>query len=342
MTDLLKTPALLEYTPRGLYCLIADVYIDPHKPVTRAIITHGHSDHAIVGHRYYLCTPMTRAIIKFRLGSLIQVQDVLWGEPVYINQVRFSFHPAGHIPGSAQIRVEYKGEIWVVTGDYKTEVDQVSGTYELLRCNTLVTETTFALPIYQWQPQSLIVSDILAWYQQNLSVGRSSVLLAYALGKSQRLIANIPTDIPVYVHGSIHNTNDVIKAAGLKMRPSIKVGSRVDKKDIQKGITIAPSSVLNTPWIRSLVDPITAYISGWMTLNNNRKKQPADFGFALSDHVDWPALNEVVFGCGADQIWLTHGYTQDYAQWLTTKGLAAYCLQEGNRTSTIEALEEED
>lgn len=310
--------------------------------MTRAIITHGHSDHAIMGHRYYLSTPLTAAIIKFRLGSFIQVQEVPLGEPVYINQVKFSFHPAGHIPGSAQIRVEYQGEVWVVTGDYKTEVDAVSGSYELIRCNTLITETTFALPIYQWMPQEYIMDEILAWHLANLQAGKSSVLLAYALGKSQRIIANIPREIPVFVHGTIDNTNDVLRAAGLKLRASTKVSSRVSKKDIQKGITIAPSSVLNTPWIRSLQCPVTAFVSGWMTLNNNRKKQPADHGFALSDHVDWPALNEVVFNCGADQIWLTHGYTKDYARWLQSKGKSTYCIQDGNSTQENSELEEVD
>lgn len=338
----MNATTLLTYTTKGLYCPIADVYIDPHKSVTRAIITHGHSDHAIMGHRYYLCTPMTGSIIKFRLGSFIQVQTIPFGESIYINQVRFSFHPAGHIPGSAQIRVEYKGEVWVVTGDYKTEVDQVSGTFELIQCNTFITETTFALPIYQWKPQSIIIEEVLSWYQDNLVNGKTSVILAYALGKSQRIIEFIPKDIPVYTHGTVDNTNDVIRAAGLNMRPSIKVSSRINKKDIQKGITIAPSSVLNTPWMRALQSPVTATASGWMTLNNNRKKQAADYGFALSDHVDWNALNEVVFACGAEKIWLTHGYTHDYSRWLESKGKSTYCIEGGNKTIDSTELNEED
>jgi putative mRNA 3-end processing factor len=333
---------LLTYTAKGLYCPLADVYIDPHKPVTKALITHGHSDHAILGHRYYLCTPLTTAIIKFRLGSFIQVQSINFGEPVMINNVTFSFHPAGHIPGSAQIRIEYGGEVWVVTGDYKTEIDQVSGAFELIRCNTLVTETTFALPIYQWKPQALIMEEIFTWYKDNLESGQSSVLLAYALGKSQRIIASIPEDIPVYVHGTVDNTNDVLISAGLKMRSSAKVSSRVSKKDIQKGITIAPSSVLNTPWIRSLQEPVTAMISGWMTLNRNRKKQAADYGFALSDHVDWNALITVVSACGADQIWLTHGYTTDFSRWLSSIGKSSYCIGTGNKTIEVDDLNEED
>ncbi|MEP7322438.1 MAG: ligase-associated DNA damage response exonuclease [Saprospiraceae bacterium] len=338
----MSSSTLLTYTSKGLYCPAADVYIDPHKPVTKALITHGHSDHAIIGHRYYLCTPLTSAIIKFRLGSFIQVQSINFGESVMINNVKFSFHPAGHIPGSAQIRIEFKGEVWVVTGDYKTEIDRVSGAFELIRCNTLVTETTFALPIYQWKPQSMIIEDILTWYQDNLEAGHSSVLLAYALGKSQRIIASIPEEIPIYVHGTVDNTNDVLISAGLKLRSSIKVSSRVSKKDIQKGITIAPSSVLNTPWIRSLQEPVTATASGWMTLNRSRKKQAADFGFALSDHVDWNALIAVVKGCGADHIWLTHGYTTDFSRWLTSIGISSHCIERGNKTIDIDNLTEED
>lgn len=338
----MSSTTLLIYTSRGLYCPLADVYIDPHKPVQRALITHGHSDHAILGHRYYLSTPITAAINKFRLGNFIQVQTIEFGDPIYINQVKFSFHPAGHIPGSAQIRVEYQGEVWVVTGDYKTERDKVSGAFELIRCNTLITETTFALPIYQWKPQAIITKEILDWYQDNLRQGKSSVLLAYALGKSQRIIESIPTDIPIYTHGTVHNTNEVIISAGLHLRPSTKVSSRVSKKDIQKGITVAPASVLNTPWIRSLQEPVTATASGWMALNNNRKKQAADYGFTLSDHVDWNALNEVVFSCGAEKIWLTHGYTTDYARWLESKGMSTYCIEGGNKTwDSIEITEED-
>jgi len=340
-----KLKPLLAYTSRGLYCAIADVYIDPHKPVSKAIITHGHSDHATPGHRYYLCTPMTGAIIKFRLGGFIQTQILPFGETLSINQVQFSFHPAGHIPGSAQVKVEYKGEVWVVTGDYKTEIDPVSGTYESIPCHTLITETTFALPIYQWRPQEFIFRDILAWHAKNKSEGKTTVLLAYALGKSQRLIASIPPEIPVYTHGSIESTNEVLRSSGLPLRPTIKVSSKISKKEIQKGITIAPGSVLNSPWIRSLQQPVTANISGWMTLRGNIKRQTADQGFALSDHVDWTALNQVVESSGAEHIGLTHGYTVEYAQWLQSRGKNTFILPETNalNPANLEAsLSEED
>lgn len=318
---------LLKFTEKGTYCPIADVYIDPHKPVTRALITHGHSDHAIVGHRYYLCTALTSAIIKYRLGSFIQTQIVEYGQKITINEVEFTFHPAGHIPGSAQIRIQYKGEIWVITGDYKTEADKICETYEMIPCHTLITETTFALPVYQWQPQQQIVNEILDWHLQHLENGQSSVLLAYALGKSQRLIHHIPPDIPVYTHGSVEQTTDVLRKAGLELRPTIQISSRISKKEIQRGITIAPSSVLNSPWIRSLTQPVTATVSGWMLLMNNRKKQAADFGFTLSDHVDWPSLNNVVRETGAQKIYVTHGYTQAYSTWLRSKGYDAEIIE---------------
>ena len=311
---------LIQNTSKGLYCTVAGVYIDPQKPVHRALITHGHSDHAISGHRYYLCTRLTAAVIKLRLGSFIQIQVVEFGEKIIINNVQFSFHPAGHIPGSAQIRVEYKGEVWVVTGDYKTEPDRVSGNYELLKCNTLVTETTFALPIYQWQPQAFTMREILNWYKYNLDLGKSSVILAYALGKSQRIIQNIPEEISIYTHTTVEDTNKVLRESGLELRKTIQINSRVAKKDIQRGITIAPSSILNTPLMRALESPALGYASGWMTLNRFRKQQTAEAGFVLSDHVDWNELNQVVNECNAENIWLMHGYTKEYRRFLIAQG----------------------
>lgn len=311
---------LIQNTSKGLYCTVAGVYIDPQKPVHRALITHGHSDHAISGHRYYLCTRLTAAVIKLRLGSFIQIQVVEFGEKITINNVQFSFHPAGHIPGSAQIRVEYKGEVWVVTGDYKTEPDKVSGNYELLKCNTLVTETTFALPIYQWQPQAFTMREILNWYKYNLDLGKSSVILAYALGKSQRIIQNIPEEISIYTHTTVEDTNKVLRESGLELRKTIQINSRVAKKDIQRGITIAPSSILNTPLMRALESPALGYASGWMTLNRFRKQQTAEAGFVLSDHVDWNELNQVVNECNAENIWLMHGYTKEYRRFLIAQG----------------------
>ncbi|MDZ4709369.1 MAG: ligase-associated DNA damage response exonuclease [Saprospiraceae bacterium] len=345
--DKQKGEPLLTFTAKGIYCPRADVYIDPHKPVSRALITHGHSDHAILGHRYYLCTALTAAILKYRLGSFIQIQTVEYAQPVLINQVRFSFHPAGHIPGSAQIRVSYLDEIWVVTGDYKTEVDEICEAYELIPCHTLITETTFALPVYQWKPQKQIIREILEWYNYNLNSGQTTVLLAYALGKSQRLIHHIPADIPVYTHGSVEQTTEVLRKAGLGLRPTIPVSSRVSKKEIQKGITIAPSSVLNSLWIRSLVNPVTATISGWMALINNRKKQAADHGFTLSDHVDWPSLNEVIKQSGTQKVFATHGYTSLYVDWLCSRGYDAEIVSSAKQPATIKApetipFEEED
>jgi putative mRNA 3-end processing factor len=312
--------------------------------VTRALITHAHSDHAIAGHQYYLSTPLTDVILKLRLGTIIRTQKIDWGQKININGVNISFHPAGHIPGSSQIRLEYKGQITVVTGDYKTEYDQVSGAYESIPCNTLVTETTFALPIFQWLPQELIMEEILQWYLSNLALGKTTVLLAYALGKSQRLIQNIPTSIPVYTQAAVENTNLALRKAGLALRKTIPINARISKKEIQKGITIAPSSVLNTPWMISLQEPVTAYISGWMALNKNRKSQTADKGFTLSDHVDWNAINEVVKSSGAENIWLMHGYTDSYEKWLNTqqKNVVNIGSHFGFKPVDLENPEEED
>lgn len=335
---------LIQNTAKGLYCPLAGVYVDPQKPVHKALITHAHSDHAILGHRYYLCTRLTEAVLKLRLGSFIQTQIVEFGEKITINNVQFSFHQAGHIPGSAQIRVEHKGEVWVITGDYKTEPDRVSGNYELLNCNTFITETTFALPIYQWQPQAHTMQEILNWYHYNLSLGKSTIILAYALGKSQRIIQNIPDEIPVFTHATVEDTNKALREAGLKLRKTIQINSRVSKKDIQKGITIAPSSIINTPLMRVLESPAIGYASGWMALNRFRKQQIASAGFVLSDHVDWNELNQVVDGCGAENIWLMHGYTKEYKQHLISKGKNVNDIGSHFQSKTGETLlpEEED
>lgn len=333
---------LLSFTPKGIYCSRADVYIDPHRPVNRALITHGHSDHAVAGHRHYLCTSITAAIIRYRLGSFYQIQTHDFGISLDINGVRFSFHPAGHIPGSAQVRVSYRDEIWVVTGDYKTEADALCENYELVPCHHLVTESTFALPVYQWKPQPVILGEILEWYQKNQAQGKSTLLLAYALGKSQRLIHLIPPDIPVYTHGTVEQTTEVLRKAGLKLRKTIPLSSRVTKKEIQKGITLTPGSEINNPWVRSLISPVTATVSGWMTLNTIRKNQAANHGFTLSDHVDWTALNQVVKTCGAQKIWVTHGYTEAYSKWLHTQGYEAEAVREGYRFEENNSVENQE
>ena len=208
--------SLLTFTDKGIYCRQGDFYIDPWKPVARAVITHAHSDHARPGSSSYLCHHFTKPLLKLRLGD-VSVQSVEWGEPVFMNGVRVSLHPAGHIIGSSQIRVEYEGEVWVVSGDYKTENDGISGEMEIVPCDVFITESTFGLPIYKWKPQQELFYDIQNWIGKNREKGENSVLIAYSLGKAQRLLKGIgEISSNIYVHGAIWNVQEALVKAGFQ------------------------------------------------------------------------------------------------------------------------------
>ncbi|RYD93049.1 MAG: DNA ligase-associated DEXH box helicase, partial [Sphingobacteriales bacterium] len=196
---------LIEFSEKGLYCRAGGFYIDPWRPVDRALITHAHSDHARWGSKYYLAQHDSIPIMQVRLGPN-HYQGVGYGETTYINGVRVSFHPAGHIIGSAQIRVEYEGEVWVVSGDYKTENDGISGAFEPVPCQHFVTESTFGLPIYNWKPQAEIYRSMQEWILKNKSLGKSSIFIAYSLGKAQRLLQPLSeVSERILVHGAVYN-----------------------------------------------------------------------------------------------------------------------------------------
>ena len=313
--------ALLTFSPRGIYCEKADVYIDPWLPVSRALITHGHSDHARWGHAHYLSTHAALPVIRHRLGD-IQIQGAAYGQVINHRGVEFSFHPAGHVPGSAQIRVACKGEVWVVSGDYKTEADGLSEAYEAVPCQHFVTESTFGLPIYRWQPQAVVMDEINRWWASNRSLGVNSVLIAYALGKAQRILANIDSSIgPVYTHAAVENVNEVLRQQGLLLPVSLRIAPALRSRDIAGGLILAPPSVLNTPWLEKLRPFSLGIASGWMALRGARRRRAADRGFVLSDHADWQGLNEAVAASGASQVYTTHGYADTFAQWLNHRGI---------------------
>jgi putative mRNA 3-end processing factor len=316
---------LLQFTDHGIYCPAADVFLDPWKPVKRALITHGHSDHAHAGHERYLCTDVAAPVIRHRLNLTDQVQTVAYGERLQINQVIFSFHPAGHIPGSAQVRVEHQGQVWVFTGDYKLEHDGLSTPFEPLRCHTLITESTFGLPVYQWQTQSDIFADINRWWRSNRSQGKTSVLAAYALGKAQRILVNVDHSLgPVWVHGAIDTVQRVLAAQGLRLPHTRLVTAQSTRTDWEGGLILCPPSALGSPWIKKFQPYSLAIASGWMSLRGTRRRRGADRGFALSDHADWCQLNEAVRASGASRVFVTHGYTEVFARWLQERGVEAY------------------
>ena len=314
---------LIEFTNKGLFCPQGQFYIDPWKPVDRAIITHAHSDHARWGSKYYLCHHLTRPILQLRLGDN-QYESVEWNEPVMMNGVKISLHPAGHIIGSSQIRVEYGGEVWVVSGDYKTENDGISGAFEPVRCHTFITESTFGLPIYKWKPQDEIFSDIKKWIAANNAAGKTSVLIAYSLGKAQRLLAPLAeTGLPVYLHGAVHNVHEALVNSGFDLPAVQRVIATTTKAETQGNIVIAPSGADGSSWIKKFSPYQVGVCSGWMQVRGNTRRRNADAGFALSDHADWDGLLQAVKATGAEKVFATHGFQASFSRYLTEQGIEA-------------------
>lgn len=315
--------AVLEFTDKGICCPQANVYIDPWRPVNKALITHEHGDHARWGHAAYLCTKSAKPVIRYRLGP-IKIETVDYNEVVTINGVRFSFHPAGHIIGSAQIRVEYKGEVWVVSGDYKLENDGLSEPFEPITCHVFISESTFGLPIYEWKPQSEVFDDINDWWRQNAEAGKTTVLAGYALGKAQRLLHGLDPSIgKIFTHGAVENTNEVLRKQGVRLPDTIRVTNGISKKDFPGSIIIAPPSALQSAWVKKFNPASTGVASGWMTLRGARRRRSADRGFVLSDHADWMGLNVAIRETGAEKVFVTHGYTHIFAKWLNEQGIEA-------------------
>ncbi|WP_299798079.1 ligase-associated DNA damage response exonuclease [uncultured Maribacter sp.] len=317
----MKTP-LLQFTANGIYCEKAKVYLDPWKPVDHAIISHGHADHSRYGHKKYITHHRNVPIILHRLGK-INVEGKEWGETFVINNVKFSLHPAGHIIGSSQIRVEHKGEVWVFTGDYKTENDGISTPYEPIKCNTFITECTFGLPAFKWTPQAEVLENINNWWAENKAEGKTSILFGYSLGKAQRLLKYLNTDIgEIYTHGAIENMTEVLRP--LVDFPKTTLITRETKKEQLLGnIVLAPPSAHGSTWIRKMVPYVTASASGWMTFRGARRRRAIDKGFVLSDHCDWPGLLESIEATGAEKIISTHGYTDIFSKYLREQGYDA-------------------
>ncbi|AZQ59393.1 ligase-associated DNA damage response exonuclease [Maribacter sp. MJ134] len=313
---------LLEFTDKGIYCNPAKVYLDPWKPVKKAIISHGHADHSRWGHQQYITHHRNVPIISHRLGD-INVTGVNWGEPFVINNVKFSLHPAGHIIGSSQIRVEHKDEVWVFTGDYKTEDDGISTPYEPIKCDTFITECTFGLPAFKWTPQAEVLQNINQWWAANKAEGKTSVLFGYSLGKAQRLLKYLDTDIgKIYTHGAIENMTRVLRP--LVNFPDTHLITKDTKKtELLGNIVLAPPSAHSSSWIRKMVPYVTASASGWMAFRGARRRRAIDKGFVLSDHCDWQGLLASIEATGAEKIICTHGYTEIFSRYLRDQGYDA-------------------
>jgi putative mRNA 3-end processing factor len=314
---------LIEFTNKGLYCRQGDFFIDPWKPVDRAIITHAHSDHARPGSKYYLCHHQCKPLLQLRLGDNVY-ESLEWEEAVTMNGVKVSLHPAGHMIGSSQIRVEFQGEVWVVSGDYKIEDDGLSGKFEPVKCHSFVTESTFGLPIYHWKPQHEIFRNIQDWILKNTAAGKTSVLLAYSLGKAQRLLQCIPEVCQsIYVHGAIWNAHQTLLNAGWALPDVQRVTPDLPKDVYQGKVIIAPPSADGTPWIKRFSPYAVGICSGWMQVRGNARRRNADAGFPLSDHADWKGLLGAVKATGAEKVYVTHGFQSVLSRYLNEIGIEA-------------------
>jgi len=311
--------------PEGLYCPAGDFYIDPWRPVERSVITHAHGDHARTGNQHYLAAAPGEGILRSRLGQDINLQTLAYGEPLVHHGVTLSFHPAGHVLGSAQVRLEYQGEVWVASGDYKVEPDGTCAPFEPVRCHTFITESTFGLPIYRWQPQAQIFAGINDWWQANIAAGKASVLFCYSFGKAQRILHGIDASIgPILSHGAVEPLNRVYREAGIHIPETLYAGD-FNKTDplLHQALIIAPPSAGGSSWIKRFGDYSDAFASGWMRLRGSRRRRGVDRGFILSDHADWPGLLSAITATGAPRIIVTHGQIPIMVRWLQQNGLDA-------------------
>jgi putative mRNA 3-end processing factor len=320
---------LITLTKEGLYCPAGDFHIDPWRAVDRAVLTHAHSDHARPGSRRYFAAAPGLGLLRRRLGADALIEPQPYGAPLDLGGARVSFHPAGHVLGAAQIRVEADGEVWVVSGDYKRDPDPSCAPFELVRCDAFITEATFALPIYRWDPVDQVMAELLAWWDENAALGRASVLFCYALGKAQRLLAEIGrrTERTVVVHGAIEALLEPYRSAGIALAPTRTVDERTRGESFAGALIIAPPSAFGSLWLRRFGDYSTAFASGWMRVRGNRRRRGFDRGFVLSDHADWPGLLDTIAATGAKRAFATHGYSDTLARYLCGVGLSAAPLQ---------------
>jgi putative mRNA 3-end processing factor len=333
-------PPLLQVTTDGLYCERGNFYVDPWNGVDSALITHAHSDHARWGSKKYLAAAPGAGLLRVRLGPEAVIESLNYGEEIEIAGVRVSFHPAGHVLGSAQIRLEHGGEVWVASGDYKTMSDMTCAPFEPLRCNTFITESTFGLPIYRWKPQTETFAEINAWWRANQQASRASLLFAYSLGKAQRLIAGVDSTIgPIYCHGAVQKLNAVYRESGVPLPATFYTGDVEKGFDWSRALIVAPPSCNGTPWMRRFGPVSTAFASGWMRLRGTRRRESLDRGFVLSDHADWPGLLAAIDATGAEQVLVTHGYRAPLVRWLEEHGRESRALDtkfEGEQSAEAE------
>jgi putative mRNA 3-end processing factor len=320
--------AVLELRPEGLYCPAGDFYVDPWRPVPRAVITHAHGDHARIGSGEYHATGDCLPLLRWRLGGQ-RFTGHAHGAAFDLGGARVSLHPAGHILGSAQVRVETDAGVWVVSGDYKRDPDPTCPPFEVVPCEVFITEATFGLPVYRWRPASDVAREILDWWDQARAEGRTAVLFCYALGKAQRLLAELAalTDRRALVHGAMVAPNAIYRDAGARLLPAEPVVEQARGVDFAGELVLAPPSAAGSPWMRRFARPTTGFASGWMRLRGNRRRGNHDRGFVVSDHADWPSLLRTIDETGARRVLATHGNTDAIVRRLREHGVDAHTLR---------------
>ena len=323
---------LVQMRPEGLYCPAGDFHIDPWRPVPRAVITHGHSDHARTGMGCYHAATPGLPILRWRLGE----QDVAghaYGEPFTLGAARVSLHPAGHVLGSAQVRIEVDGEVWVASGDYKRQPDPTCAPFEVQACDTFITEATFGLPVYRWPDTPDVAADVVAWRQECAVRGEAAILYCYALGKGQRVLAELArlSDDPVWLHGAMQAGVQIYRDAGIALGNTAMVADAPPGFDFAGQLVLAPPSAAGSPWLRRFKRAQQGFASGWMLVRGNRRRRNFDRGFVVSDHADWPALLRTVRQTGATRVIATHGNTEALIRTLNEEGIAteAFATQYG-------------
>jgi putative mRNA 3-end processing factor len=327
-----KRGSLITLTARGLYCKQGDFYIDPWQPVDRALVTHAHSDHAYRGSKSYLVAKPGEQLARIRLWSEEfgdpKLETAPYRKKVDINGVTVSLHPAGHILGSAQVRVEYKGEIWVASGDYKLTPDPTCEPFEPVKCHHFITEATFGLPIYRWPPPEQVFGEINDWWRRNQERGKASVIFAYSLGKAQRVLAGVDESIgKIYTHGAVERLTQAYREAGVELAPTTYAGSVTNKKEFAGSLIVGPPSAQASTWTRKFGTPSTGFASGWMMVRGARRQRAVDRGFVLSDHADWPELNQAIRATEAETVYVTHGFSEEVVRWLNETGMNAVRLK---------------
>lgn len=319
---------LIVQRPQGLYCPPGDFYIDPWRPVERAVITHAHADHARPGHAHYLAASQAEGVLRSRLGQGISLQTLAYGQQITHHGVTLSLHPAGHVLGSAQVRLQYRGagggQTWVASGDYKVAPDATCTPFEAVRCDVFITESTFGLPIYRWRPDTELFAGINAWWAANAAAGRASVLMCYSFGKAQRILSGVDASIaPIIVHGAVQTLNQAYRAAGVALPETRTVEEVSAAVDVKRALVLCPPGAAAGPWVKRFGDFSDAFASGWMQLRGARRRGAYDQGFVLSDHADWPGLMGAIAATGAQRVIVTHGSVPVMVRYLSEQGLQA-------------------